>query len=281
MRTISANLQTHLDGEVTTLATCWKVTRRDATVLGFTDHDSNLIVDSVTYLASTGFTPTAIANSADLAVDNMDVDGVLDSSAITEADILAGIYDGAAIEIFQVNAQNLADGSMILRHGTIGEVQMNNGQFTAEIRGLSQPLSQTIGELYAPACRAKFGDSRCGFNVASVTVSGNVSSVTSRQVFTDTSLTQDAGYFNFGKVTFTSGANNGLSMEVKRFAGGEVTLVLPMPYDITAGDSFSIVAGCDKSFSTCIKRFSNAVNFRGEPHVPGTDKMLQTAGTRS
>lgn len=281
MRTLTPGLQSHLAQETTSLATCWKVTRRDATVLGFTDCDRDLIVDGVTYLAASGFTPTAIANNADLAVDNLDVEGVLESSAIAEEDILAGKYDGAVIRIFQVNAEAPGDGALVLRQGTLGDVRMNNGRFTAEIRGLAQPLSQTVGELYSPSCRAKFGDARCGFNAAGVTFSGTVTGVTSRQVFTDSGLAQAAGYFSFGKVGFTSGANAGLSMEIKRFAaGGEVALVLPMPYDMAAGDTFSITAGCDKSFATCIGRFNNAVNFRGEPHVPGTDKMLQTAGTR-
>ncbi len=57
--------------------------------------------------------------------------------------------------------------------------------------------------------------------------------------------------------------------------------VMPMPYAIMVGDSYSVVAGCDKIFSTCAGRFDNAVNFRGEPHVPGTDRILETSATRS
>jgi len=53
-----------------------------------------------------------------------------------------------------------------------------------------------------------------------------------------------------------------------------------MPFDIAIGDSFEIQAGCDKTFETCINRFNNAINFRGEPHMPGQDEILKTAGTR-
>jgi uncharacterized phage protein (TIGR02218 family) len=52
-----------------------------------------------------------------------------------------------------------------------------------------------------------------------------------------------------------------------------------MPYTIETGDRFTIVAGCDKSSKTCIEKFNNIINFRGEPDVPGTDKILTTAGT--
>ena len=38
MKSISAALAQLLAGDVTTLATCWKIAQRDGVVLGFTDH---------------------------------------------------------------------------------------------------------------------------------------------------------------------------------------------------------------------------------------------------
>lgn len=281
MKSISANLENHLAGEVTTLATCWKITRSDTTIMGFTDHDRDLIIDSVSYLAATGFTPTAIASSDNLAVDNLDVEGMLDSTAIKEEDIMAGLYDFAEIEIFQVNYGNIGHGKLMLRRGWLGEVSIGKNSFVAEVRGLTQRLSRTIGELYSPSCRANFGDSRCGVNLTSFTVTGSITSVTNNQVFADTTRAEASGYFNFGKITFTSGNNNGLSMEVKEYTIGKITLVLPMPYTVQVGNSYSLIAGCDKTFATCRDDFNNVVNFRGEPHVPGTDKMLETSSTRA
>ena len=37
------------------------------------------------------------------------------------------------------------------------------------------------------------------------------------------------------------------------------------------GDTFSVFAGCDKTFATCKAKFDNALNFRGFPHLPGND----------
>lgn len=281
MKTISTALQTHLESECLTLAHCWKVTRRDSTVLGFTDHDRDLVIDSVTYVAATGFTPTAIASQSSLAVDNLDVEGMLESGAITEADILAGRYDFAEIEIFLVNYEDLSQGAVALRKGWLGEVEMKGRQFVAEVRGLTQQLATHIGELYSPVCRARFGDGRCGFSLGGVTVNGTVTGVTSHSVFTDSARGEAGGTYTLGQVTFTSGANAGISREVKLFAEGVVTLALPMPFPIETGDAYSMVQGCDKTFHTCVNRYNNAVNFRGEPHVPGLDKMLETAGTRS
>ncbi|MFN7451682.1 MAG: DUF2163 domain-containing protein, partial [Alphaproteobacteria bacterium] len=77
MRSFSQGLSNHLAQEVTTLATCWKVTRRDGAVLGFTDHDKTLTFQGVTYKAQTGMTPTAVSSSLGLAVDNLDIEGML------------------------------------------------------------------------------------------------------------------------------------------------------------------------------------------------------------
>ncbi|MDD9331183.1 MAG: phage BR0599 family protein [Wolbachia sp.] len=49
-----------------------------------------------------------------------------------------------------------------------------------------------------------------------------------------------------------------------------VTLFTPPPYKISAGDQYSILACCDKTFLTCKNKIiNNTVNFRGEPHIPG------------
>jgi len=285
MKTISAGLASHIAGEVTTLSTCWKVTRRDSEVLGFTDHDRDLAIEGITYAAATGFTPSAVANTANLSVDNLEVEGMLAAGSVTEADILAGKYDFAEIEIFMVNHADLSQGILRLRRGWLGEVSLSGGQFIAELRGLTQLLSQSVGEIYAPSCRAALGDTRCKVNLAAHTVTGSVTAVADRQRFTDSTRTEASGLFTSGVLTFTSGTNAGLRMEVKEYthrsgSGGTMTLALPMPYAIAVSDTYSLVKGCDKTLTTCKQRFDNVVNFRGEPHVPGLDRMLETAGTR-
>lgn len=282
MKITTTELADHLSSDVLTLATCWQLKLRNNTILGFTDYDSDLIINDVTYHASSGMTPSAVASSASLAVDNMDIQGVLESQYITEEDIQAGLYDFAEVSVFMVNYTDLSQGKLNLREGWLGEVNLNNQQFVAEVRGLLQALSQGIGQLYSPLCRAKFGDNACKINLTSHTVTGTLTNVTDNRQFVDSSREEGASHFNFGVLTFTSGNNQGMAMEVKSFkSGGDITLVFPMPYTVQVGDTYSMHAGCDKTFEVCIERYSNAINFRGEPHVPGVDKMLETSGTRS
>ncbi|MCP5013475.1 MAG: DUF2163 domain-containing protein, partial [Aestuariibacter sp.] len=165
MKTITSALKDHLAEEVTTLCTCWKLVRSDGVVQGFTDHVAELVVSSVTYEAATGFTPSNVKSTEDLAVDNLDVIGLLDSSGIDAGDLASGLYDYADVYIFIVNYEDLSMGTLKLRRGKLGEVTTGRNSFVAEVRGLAQQLQQTIGEVFSLTCRADLGDTRCGLNI--------------------------------------------------------------------------------------------------------------------
>ncbi len=281
MKPISAALKSHLTSDVTSLAYLWKITRRDGTVLGFTDHDADLTYDTVTYRAASGFTPTAVDTSGALNVDNMDLEGMLSNDAIRDQDVRAGLYDFAQVELSLVNYRDLSQGDLNLRTGWLGEVTLQDGAFVAEVRGLTQAFSQRIGESYSKTCRASLGDGRCKVDLPSVTVSGTVTSANGSLSLTDSARTEANGHFNYGKMTFTSGANQGVEMEVKEYRNKEFVMSLPLPYPLAIGDGYSVHVGCDRRFFTCVNRFSNAANFRGEPHVPGIDTILETSSTRN
>src|SRR5690554_4198184 len=162
MKSVSAALAAHLAGPVTTLATCWRITRTDGREFFFTDHDRDLAFEGHVYKASSGYSRTAIASDASLGVDNLDVEGVFDSEAITEQELRAGLFDQAEVRIFLVNWADPSMGALRMRRGWFGEVVLTEqGVFRTELRGLSQALSQRIGELYSPECRADLGDHRC------------------------------------------------------------------------------------------------------------------------
>ncbi len=281
MKTLSSAMQAHLQQSVTTLATCWRITRTDGLVLGFTDHDQPLDVGGLMYDAATGFLPSATSLSSALDSNHMDVTGLLDSARITDVDIMAGRYDGADIAVFRVNYQDIGQGSIPLHRGQIGRITLHEGQFVAEIRGLSHLLQHTVGSLYSRTCRAELGDGRCRVEMGSRTVTGNVTRVLSETLLEDVARTEAAGLYSQGLLTMTSGENAGIQREVKSYTPQTLRLHHPFPYAITIGTTYTLTQGCDKILATCAGRFANAVNFRGEPHVPGTDKLLETATTRS
>lgn len=275
MKTVSPALAAHLGSECATLATLVKITRVDGVVLGFTSHDNNLVVAGVTYQAATAFTASALESRMGLSTDNLDVFGLLDSTGISEADLNAGLYDHARVDVYMCNWADISQGTMQMRRGWLGEIKISNGSYQAELRGLTDLLQRPIGHVITPECRHNLGDDACTLHLATLTATGNVTSAASKTVFTDLARAESAGVFDYGLLTWTSGANNGLKMDVKAFAaGGTFTLWLPMPNAVSVGDSYSVTQGCDKRFTTCKNTFNNAVNFGGFPHLPGIDKML-------
>lgn len=167
MKNISSDLSTHLDNEVTTIATCWKIVRRDGREFFFTDHDQDLLVDGDIYEAESSYTRTAMANASDLSVANLDVAGMIDSSVISDHDLRNGLFNRADVYIFIVNWAAPEQGILKVRRGWFGEVTINsNRTFQTEIRGLAQALGHNFIELFSPECRADFCDSRCKLNIA-------------------------------------------------------------------------------------------------------------------
>jgi len=270
-------LQSHLQGSVTTHCFCWRVTRTDGEVLGFTDHDGRLEFDGTVFEPQTGLTASEATGSLGLGTDTVDVEGALSSEAISEADIAAGRYDGALVETFLVNWQEPTQ-YVRLRRATIGAITRLGNGYRATLRSAAADLDKVKGRRISRACDAQFGDARCGVDATAslYTGAGTVSAARSPAEFDASGLeAYAAGWFTRGLLTFTSGANEGTRMVVLRhvLVAGVARLTLrdepPMPVEV--GDAFDIVAGCDKTFATCRSRFGNSLNFRGFPHLPGND----------
>lgn len=285
MKSLGA-LGTHYQNTLnpTTLATLWKVVRLDDAVYGFTDHDKNIVFGGVTYYARSGFSASQIANSAALSVDNVELDGYFDSDAIQQSDIEAGVWDGATVEVRCVNYADLTQGAEVLRVGELGTFSAKDQLFIAELRGLADKVQRTVTRIYLPSCDADLGDERCTVDIEALRVAGEVTAVTDRHDFlTDLASGSPviaAGEFTYGLITWTSGENDGRSMEVKEHATlGQIILQLPMVGTVEVGDQFTIVPGCTKTLEQCRDRYDNVVNFRGFPHVPGLDEMLRPGGT--
>lgn len=291
-RDLQGDLQTSLDSGCTTLCLAWLVTRQDGTILGFTDHDEDIVIEGQTYTAMTSFTATAIEDQLGLAVSNLEVMGGLSSDAITDDDLAAGRYDSAVVTIFLANWADTTQ-YVILVRGTVGQVHSGNIAFQAELRSLGQHFAQYIGSICGPKCRSNLGDTGkgleggCRFSMPAP-VAGVIASVTDRTTFSVTASgsfpagtkgSLSGGYFDYGSVKFTSGANDGVSREI-RSSDDTVAIVtrMPFPLDIQVGDTVELQIGCDRTLPVCVQNFNNAVNYRGEPYVPGRDFVFRVNG---
>lgn len=275
MKTLPIALANHIATGTTTLADLLKVTRKDAQVFAWTSADTDVTISSVLYKSAQGLNISTMEHSSGFSVDNLELTTLDDGTVFTKLDVLNGKWRNADFEISRYNWASPSDGVEVRIVGTIGEVRLHRGYITAELRGLQQYLQQPIGNVTSKTCRARLGDSLCTKVLTSFTFVGSVTSVTSAQVFTDSTKAQAADYFAEGLLTWTSGPSIGLTVKVKSFAAGVFTLSLPLLSTIVIGHTFSVVAGCQKRLTDCSTKFSNVLNFQGEPHLPGIDQMTK------
>lgn len=279
MREFSSPLAGHLAQSATTICTCWIVRRRDGVALGFTDHDKPLEVTGIACEAATGFQPTEAVSELGLSTDNQEIDGALSSGAITERDLQAGLYDNARIEVWMVNWADLAQ-RHLMRVAVLGEITREDHLFKAQLQGQTSLLDQNTGRTFSRSCDAILGDRRCGVDLTSAALNteGSVLEVSGRLSIICSGLDGfEPGWFAHGQLTWQSGENIGLSVEISASQmdrPDHLKLWKAMPFPPVVGDRFSLTAGCDKSFATCIGKFENQQNFRGFPHMPGADFTL-------
>ena len=273
-----ANLKTHIAQSVTTLAYLWKLTRADSAEYFFTDHDEEIIYSGDTYKSANSVRASALDVNEELSPDNFDFEMILDSNEIDIDGLKAGLFDYATIHVYLINYKSTGDGVIHVARGKLGAVEIiDDNAGKAEFRSISQMLGQNIGRVYGEECDADLGDTRCGINLASHTVTGTITGVTDNRRMADSGRSEADDFFNYGKLTWTSGNNNGLAIEVKDWVLSTklFTIVRPMPFDVQVGDTYSVYRGCDKLKSTCKDVFSNLDNFRGFPNIPGVDRQLQ------
>lgn len=284
MKSISAELKAHYALPETTLAILVKITRVDGEVLAVTfGYDQNItypVIGGTTYVSGYDLVPASMVTSSAMNVDSMDVRGALLTLGVTEADINAGLWDNAEFAVIRVNWSDLSMGHEEMKYGWFGEISIGRSEFTTELRGLTQKLQATIGDLVSPSCKNDLFDSMCGIPMTEGTwkfSSTAVTGVTSNRRFAMSSLVQADGFFNRGKVTWTTGANTGLSMDIKSSTtGGNIELQEPMPYDIAVTDQATLFAGCQLRYTEdCGTKFNNKVNFGGFPHLPGEDQVFK------
>jgi hypothetical protein len=165
MLSLPEPLAESLASGVTTLCACWRVTRRDGAVFGFTEHDRDLEFDGLVWRSGSGLGGAAPEREAGLSIGTGDLAGVIDDAVITEADLEAGVWTGAKLERFRVDWSD-PDNRVQTATGHLGEIRRKDGRFEAECLGPEHKLETVNGRVFARRCDAVLGDARCGVEPA-------------------------------------------------------------------------------------------------------------------
>lgn len=255
------------------VATFWRVLRRDGVALGFTTHDRDLRFDGNLHRAAPGMVPSAIRRSANFEPDSAEVQGALSHDSISAHDLALGRFDGARILIGLVDWGTLE--RHVLYRGTIGTVTEEAGSFTATLLSRKQDLQRDPVPRTSPSCRASFGGPGCTLSAARFTHDGMVASVNpAANALTVTTAAELAGLAG-GTVRWLDGPYSGLTMGITGINGLLLELDTPLDLAPPVGSRMILREGCDRTIETCAARFGNAINFQGEPYLPGNDLITR------
>ena len=263
------------DGELTSMAMCWRIERGDGAGLALTSHDAPVISAGCLHESAPGMTPAAITRSLGLEPHSAEVAGALQTDALSETDLALGRWDRARVRLNAVDWRNPDEEPISLLSGELDSVAIEDQSFTADLRGAAARLDAPVCPATSAECRASFGDRQCRVDLAGRTIRAVVVAADGGALTLDRAV--DERYL-LGRLRYMSGANCGITSTVIAVAG---TLVrardLPRA-PIEAGCKIELREGCDKRFQTCVERFGNAINFRGEPHLPGNDLLTRYPG---
>lgn len=263
-----------------TVATWWRILRRDGVTLGFVSHDRDLWFDGVLHRAAPGMVPSAIRRSAGLDEDSAEVAGALSHDAVTSADLAAGRYDGARVRIGLIDWQTLERETVWV--GTLGAVTEQDTSFTAELASRKAELMRSVVPRTSPACRAVFCGPGCDLNPGFFTHEGTVTDYDpdtgAARIACAVAIDKLAG----GTLRLLDSSLAGATVRLHASLEAEAVLLDPAPQgELTSGLRVILREGCDHRLDTCASRFGNAANFRGEPFLPGNDLLTRTPSPAS
>jgi len=266
---------TILDGELTSIALCWRLERGDGAGIALTSHDRPLTIGGVRFEPAPGIMPAAVTRGLGLEPHSGEVAGALSSDSLREVDLALGRWDGAQVRLSVVDWTDAGARPVQLLGGEIGSVNIDGESFSADLRGAAARLEEPVCPATSAECRAQFGDKQCRIDLAGRTTVAHVVASSGGALTLDISVDHR---FVLGRLRFMSGANGGLTSVILAAEGAAVQVRDLPRAPVESGCRVELREGCDKRFETCVGRFANAANFRGEPHLPGNDLLTRYPG---
>lgn len=258
--------------ELETAASWWRIYRRDGVTLGFTTHDRDLRFGGVLHRAAPGLLPSAVRRTIRLSDDEAEVEGALGHDTIREEDIVNGRFDGARIESGIVDWETLDHASLYT--GSIAAVTRDASGFSAQLCSAKADLDIDPVPRASPSCRARFCGPGCGLSAERFTSRTRILSIDFEANSVAVDHTSPALFEN-GELRFLDGPQAGMVMRIVAASSGALELDVPLGSEVAEGMRVLVREGCGKTIAMCATRFDNAVNFQGEPHLPGNDLLAQ------
>jgi uncharacterized phage protein (TIGR02218 family) len=283
MRTFPTDLAALVaHAEIEGLCRLVKVVRADGAVIRFGEvFTPTTFGDGNEYLPGAGIEIGSISLALSDSPSKVDFTlAAVPGAPLDFEDLQDGLYTGATFEVFLADRKGLGTPTS-LWFGDMGELTLNSlGLVEFSATGPMGRLRNYLDQLYSGSCRAIFTDpATCKIDPASVTFpDAVVASYDGGRFLVVTGPTAATGNYDLGLVTFTTGPLAGQRREIRSstLAGSNTTIELYVGFGASpdAGDLCDVRQGCsydvdpaDRTVLTGCLRYSNILNYRGEPWI--------------
>lgn len=267
------NIYDYLKKDLTTITTCWRITLSNGELISFTEHDKDITINGIEYKSDMLISSTAMESRSGLIPNNLDIE--LSLPLIDPCKTDGSDYEEASVEVELIDFANTSNIPIQIFCGYITSTTITTSSLKATIQSYSDKLNNTIGEVYSPLCRADFCDFKCKLSEDSFSFIYSITKIIDKiTFFSEEAIAIENGLLNYGKIKIIEGVNLGMTFDIKENINGIIIITTPPIQDFSVGSRYKVTMGCDKKFETCINRFNNAINFRGEPNIPGYDELF-------
>lgn len=275
------------------------ITLADATVVRWTTAGWDLSYGGNTYTAGgTGTVPLigrgTIREAVGLEVSTLELKlrcgttAQIGGRSIQSAAHL-GLLDDARVTVqraYHSGPSTVVVGVVQRFSGVVSDFEVDSHEVRLRVQSDLYKLDEVLPRhLIREKCSWALFDAGCGLSRATWTDTGTVMTAASAgaTVLELNDLTEATGFYNGGAITFTSGANDGVSRTIQIYQRlpdppdyyGYIILTAGLPFATAPTDAFEIIPGCDKAWATCDTKFSNTTRIRAFPFVPPPDAVTR------
>ena len=251
---------------VTNLALCLEVLFASGEKICITDVKHKVLLQEQLYypvLLQHSFNFVKVVNQPDQPDD---ISFTIDSEFLSTSDVMEGKLYAAQIKV-QLVDYVLNKSYFCKSYDVMEVIHDSSDKFFISMKPKSNKINNFLNQHFSPICRAEFCDERCKLNKKDFSVEGQIIKLIDTNTFKWLAKIKEHSYYIGGKFLLTNGVHCGQEFTILESMGQNLKINLPLQVKLKVGDQFIITAGCDKHLDTCRDKFSNVINFRGEPFI--------------
>lgn len=149
----------------------------------------------------------------------------------------------------------------VLFTGEVVGASTDQALITLEVKGRKLELAKPIVPQISNSCRAEFGSTRCGINLADLLHQTYLEQINPPFELVLNSV-NNMHQYKLGTLSFPS---LGKKFTIIGQVGVRMIVDNHLPVNLQTKEFVELTPGCNKLFATCVKAYQNAINFDGEP----------------